>query len=165
LGVYKAYSTRVGAGPLPTELVDATGNLLRERGREYGTTTGRPRRIGWFDAVAARYVARLSGITEIAVTLLDVLDVFDEIKVCTAYHLNEVTIDHLPASDDLMAQVTPVYDTLPGWRQETTQARTLADLPPNALAYIRFLETKIGVPITRVGVGPGREQIVPLGGA
>jgi adenylosuccinate synthase len=164
VGVFKAYSTRVGGGPLPTELLDATGELLRERGREYGTTTGRPRRTGWFDAVAARYVARLNGISEIALTLLDVFDVFDEIRVCTAYRLNEVTIDYLPASEDLLTQVTPVYETLPGWLVATTPARQATDLPPAALAYVRFLEAKLGVPITRVGVGPGREQIVSLVG-
>lgn len=162
VAVYKAYSTRVGSGPLPTELFDATGDLIRERGREYGTTTGRPRRTGWFDAVAARYVARLNGVTEIALTLLDVFDVFDEIKVCTAYRLNDVTINHLPAREDLLTQVKPVFTTLPGWKTDITGVRRPEDLPPEAKAYIAFLEEQIGVPITMVGVGPDREQLVPL---
>jgi adenylosuccinate synthase len=162
LGVFKAYATRVGAGPLPSELHDETGQTIRERGQEYGTTTGRPRRTGWFDAVAARYVARLNGITEVALTLLDVLDVFAEIKVCTGYRLNDVVIDYLPARDDLLAQVTPVYTTLPGWQTSTRDARSAADLPPTALDYVRFLEAAIGAPITLAGVGPGRDQLVPL---
>ncbi len=162
VAVYKAYSTRVGSGPLPTELFDATGDLIRERGREYGTTTGRPRRTGWFDAVAARYVARLNGVTEIALTLLDVFDVFDEIKVCTAYRLNEVTINHLPAREDLLNQVTPVWTTLPGWKTDITGVRRPEDLPPEAQGYIAFLQEQIGVPITMVGVGPDRDQLVPL---
>ena len=162
LAVFKAYSTRVGGGPLPTELHDQTGQTIRERGREYGTTTGRPRRTGWFDAVAARYVTRLNGVTEVALTLLDVFDGFDEIKVCTAYRLNNVTINYLPAREDLLTQVAPIYETLPGWQQTTTGARSVDDLPPNALAYVRFLEDALGAPITLVGVGPGREQLVPL---
>ncbi|HEY8448314.1 MAG TPA: adenylosuccinate synthase [Thermomicrobiales bacterium] len=162
VAVYKAYSTRVGSGPMPTELKDAIGDEIRERGREYGTTTGRPRRTGWFDAVAARYVARLNGVTEIALTLLDVLDTFDEIKVCTAYRLNEVTLTHLPAREDLLAQVVPEFTTLPGWKTDTTGARRAEDLPPAARGYISFLEEQIGVPITMVGVGPDREQLIPL---
>jgi len=162
VGVYKAYSTRVGSGPLPTELHDETGQTIRERGKEYGTTTGRPRRTGWFDAVAARYVARLNGVTEIALTLLDVLDTFDEIKVCTSYRLNDVSLQHLPARGDLLAQVTPEYETVPGWLSNTTAIRSASDLPANALAYIHFLEERIGAKITMVGVGPDREQLVPL---
>lgn len=162
IAVYKAYSTRVGAGPFPTELLDEAGNTIRERGREYGTTTGRPRRTGWFDAVAARYVARLNGVTEIALTLLDVLDVFEEINVCTEYRLNEVSIDYLPAREDLLAQVSPVLTSLSGWKQETTRARDAADLPDGARAYIAFLEKAVDARVTMVGVGPDREQLVPL---
>jgi len=164
IGVYKAYSTRVGHGPLPTELHDETGELIRERGREYGTTTGRPRRTGWFDAVAARYVARLNGVTEVCLTLLDVFDGFDEIKVCTGYRLNDIVIDHLPARDDLLALVEPDYATLPGWRNPITAARSPEELPEAALAYIRFLEAAIGAPVSLVGVGPDRRQLVPLRG-
>ena len=116
LGVYKAYSTRVGAGPMPTELDDATGQLIRDRGHEYGTTTGRPRRTGWFDAVAARHVARLNGVSDIALTLLDVFDVFETIKVCVAYEIDGEIVDEVPARADQLARVQPVYEALPGWR-------------------------------------------------
>jgi adenylosuccinate synthase len=162
VAVFKAYSTRVGGGPLPTELFDETGQTIRERGREYGTTTGRPRRTGWFDAVAARYVARLNGVTEVALTLLDVLDIFDQIDVCTSYRLNEVSVDYLPARDDLLAQVQPVFTTLPGWNTDTSAARIASDLPAAARAYVDFLQEHIGTRITMVGVGPDRDQIVPL---
>jgi len=160
LAVFKAYSTRVGSGPLPTELHDEIGATIRERGREYGTTTGRPRRTGWFDAVAARYVARLNGVTEVALTLLDVLDTFDEIKVCTGYQLNDVSLGYLPAREDLLAQVVPVYETLPGWRQDTTSARAVGELPPAARGFVQFLERAIGAPISMIGVGPDRAQLV-----
>ena len=162
VGVFKAYSTRVGLGPLPTELLDETGDLIRERGREYGTSTGRPRRTGWFDAVTAAYAARLNGVTEVAVTLLDVLDVFGEVKVCTGYRLNEVAVGYLPARDDLLAQVIPTFATFPGWLQDTTGARSASELPPAALGYLRFLEMSIGAPISMVGVGPGRERLVRM---
>jgi adenylosuccinate synthase len=162
LGVFKAYSTRVGAGPLPTELGDETGQLIRERGNEYGTTTGRPRRTGWFDAVAARHVARLNGISDVALTLLDVFDVFETIQVCVAYELDGQVIDTVPALAEELARVRPVYETLPGWQQETIEARRLHDLPEPALAYIRFLAERIEAPISLVGVGPGREQIVDV---
>ncbi len=162
VAVYKAYSTRVGGGPLPTELLDDIGALIRERGREYGTTTGRPRRTGWFDGVAARYPARLSGVTEIALTLLDVLDVFEEINICTGYQLDGAEIAAIPAREDLLARVTPAYASLPGWKQDITGARSKADLPDGALAYVEFLEKHVGAPISMVGVGPAREQLVPL---
>lgn len=162
LGVFKAYSTRVGAGPLPTELHDASGDLIRERGREYGTTTGRPRRTGWFDAVAARYVVQLNGVSEIAMTLLDVLDVFETINVCVAYELDGALITTVPARADDLDRVRPIYETLPGWRQETPGARAMDDLPPGARRYLRFIEERVGAPISLVGVGPSREQIVSL---
>jgi adenylosuccinate synthase len=162
IAVYKAYSTRVGSGPFPTELLDEAGDAIRERGREYGTTTGRPRRTGWFDAVAARYVARLNGVTEVALTLLDVLDGFEEINVCTKYRLNEVMIDHLPAREDLLAQVNPVLTPITGWRTVTTDARAASDLPDKARDYIAFIEREIDARVTMVGVGPDREQLVPL---
>src|SRR5687768_16441248 len=162
LGVYKAYSTRVGAGPLPTELGDATGQLIRDRGHEYGTTTGRPRRTGWFDAVAARYVARLNGISDIALTLLDVFDVFETINVCVGYEIDGEFLDTVPARADRLARVRPVYEALPGWRVSTVGARRAEDLPQLAINYLRFIEEQVGVPVSLVGVGPGREQIVPL---
>jgi adenylosuccinate synthase len=162
LGVFKAYSTRVGAGPLPTELEDATGQLIRDRGHEYGTTTGRPRRTGWFDAVAARHVARLNGISDIALTLLDVFDVFEIIKVCVGYEIDGEVLDAVPARVDRLAQVRPVYETLPGWRASTVGARRAEELPQPALDYLRFIEDQVGVPVSLVGVGPGRDQLVPL---
>jgi adenylosuccinate synthase len=160
LGVFKAYSTRVGAGPLPTELHDSTGDLIRERGREYGTTTGRPRRTGWFDAVAARYVVRLNGVSDVAMTLLDVFDPFAAIQVCVAYDLDGQTITTVPARVEELARAAPVYEQLEGWRAETETARSADDLPPQALAYLRFIEDHIGARISLVGVGPDREQIV-----
>lgn len=162
VAVYKAYSTRVGGGPMPAELIDDTGNLIRERGREYGTTTGRPRRTGWFDAVAARSVARLNGVTEVALTLLDVLDVFEQINVCTSYRLDGSRLTHVPARNDLLARAAAIYEQLPGWRHDVSGARTRRDLPKGALDYISFLAERIGAPITMVGVGPAREQLVPL---
>jgi adenylosuccinate synthase len=160
LAVFKAYSTRVGSGPLPTELQDETGQLIRERGREYGTTTGRPRRIGWFDAIAARHIVRLNGVTEVALTLLDVLDAFEEIRVCTGYEVDGSAITHLPALENVLTRVTPIYQTLSGWREQTTAVRTATDLPTEAEAFIRFLESAIGAPITMIGVGPDRAQLV-----
>ena len=162
LGVYKAYSTRVGAGPLPTELDDATGQLIRDRGHEYGTTTGRPRRTGWFDAVAARHVARLNGVSDIALTLLDVFDVFETIQVCVAYEIDGQIVDTVPARADRLARVRPVYQELPGWRVSTVGARRAEDLPQLAIDYLRFIEERVGVPVSLVGVGPGRDQIVAL---
>ncbi|MCC6705827.1 MAG: adenylosuccinate synthase, partial [Thermomicrobiales bacterium] len=162
IGVYKAYSTRVGAGPMPTELHDETGELIRQRGREYGTSTGRPRRTGWFDGVAARHVARWNGVTEVAVTLTDVLDVFEEIQVARAYRLDGEETTAVPSLVDDYFRVEPVYETVPGWQQDVTGARTRSDLPENALGYLRTLETFLGAPVTMAGVGPGREQLVPL---
>ena len=162
LGVFKAYSTRVGAGPLPTELYDATGDLIRERGREYGTTTGRPRRTGWFDAVAARYVVRLNGVSDVAMTLLDVFDVFETIDVCVAYDIDGNLVTTVPARVEDLARATPVYERLDGWRTETSTARHAADLPPQAMDYLSFIADRIGAPISLVGVGPDREQIVEI---
>ncbi len=160
IGIAKAYQTRVGAGPMPTELTDATGDQIRERGREFGTTTGRPRRIGWLDLVALRYSARINGVTEIALTLLDVLSGFDELKVCTAYEIGgERTIDFDPAAASLDA-VRPVYESLPGFDEEITGARSFGDLPSEARAYIDRVQSFVGVPISIVGVGPDREQTI-----
>jgi len=162
IAVYKAYSTRVGGGPMPTELTDETGNLIRERGREYGTTTGRPRRTGWFDGVAARHVSRLNGVTEVALTLLDVLDVFPEIKVCTGYRLGDETVMYVPARDDLLMKVQAVYSTVEGWSSSTIDARSASDMPSGAMRYIGAIETILGAPVTMVGVGPARDQLVSL---
>ncbi|MBA2470010.1 MAG: adenylosuccinate synthase, partial [Chloroflexia bacterium] len=160
IGVYKAYSTRVGGGPMPAELLEATGELIRERGREWGVNTGRSRRTGWFDAVAARQTSRLNGITEIALTLLDVLDVLDEIGICTGYRIGDRSIGHVPALLDELDGATPNLTFLPGWKQDTTEARSFDQLPENALAYLKAIESHLGAPVRYVGVGPDREQLI-----
>lgn len=160
IGIAKAYQTRVGAGPMPTELTDATGDEIRERGREYGTTTGRPRRIGWLDLVALRYAARVNGVTEIALTLLDVLSGFDELKVCTAYEINgHQTVEFDPSATSLDV-AKPLYETLPGFSQDITGARSIGDLPIQARAYIDRIQDYVGVPVSMIGVGPDREQTI-----
>lgn len=158
IGVMKAYCTRVGAGPFPTELHDEAGERIRERGREYGTTTGRPRRTGWLDLVAARYAVMLNGCTDVALTLFDVLSGFDEVKVCTAYEIDgERTDRFLPDAEDL-SRIQPVYETLPGFSEEIGDARRRKDLPDDARAYLEFIEAFIGARISIVSVGPDRAQ-------
>ena len=163
LGVVKAYTTRVGGGPFVTELDDAVGEEIRTRGKEFGTVTGRPRRCGWFDAVAARYAARLSGVDTLAVALLDVLDTFDELHVCEAYDLNGRRTRDFPSHADDLAAATPIYRTLPGWKTDTTGCRKANDLPANAKKYAETLAELVGVPLGYVGVGPDREQTVGMG--
>jgi adenylosuccinate synthase len=162
IAVFKAYSTRVGGGPFPTELLDETGQLIRERGREYGTTTGRPRRTGWFDAVAARHVVRLNGVSDVTMTLVDVLDVLDEIQVCTGYAIDGESFDHIPADTERLSHARPEFHALTGWHSDITGVRERHDLPENVLKYISFIENQIGAPISMIGVGPDREQLVPL---
>ncbi len=162
-GVFKAYATRVGGGPLPTEILDGpegVGERLRRRGREYGTTTGRPRRCGWFDGAAARYAHRLNRFDAVGVTLLDVLDVFEEIRVCVAYRLDGRTLESIPASTPEAARVEPVYETLPGWGQDITGVRSWAKLPPEARRFADRLGEVIGAEVALVGVGPERSQSV-----
>ena len=161
-GVMKAYSTRVGAGPMPTQLDDATGDRIRERGREYGTTTGRPQRVGWLDLVAVRYSAMVSGVSEIALMLLDVLAGLDELKVCTAYRIDGQITDIFPPDGTSLESVEPIYETLPGFDDSVADSRADGDLPPNAAAYARFVADYVGVPVTTVSVGPEREQTVML---
>ncbi|HET9299819.1 MAG TPA: adenylosuccinate synthetase, partial [Candidatus Polarisedimenticolaceae bacterium] len=165
LGVSKAYATRVGAGPMPTELTDGpqgVGERLRQRGREFGTVTGRPRRCGWFDAVATAYATRLNRFDAVCVTLLDVLDAFDEIKVCVAYTVGDrgPRVDSIPASLAAAESCRPVYETLPGWSTDTTGVRRWEDLPANARAYLDFLGANIGSEVAVVGVGPDRTQSI-----
>ena len=160
IGVAKAYTTRVGGGPFPTELHDATGQKIREIGREYGTTTGRPRRCGWFDAVAVRYTARLSGIDVISLMMMDVLSHVPEIKVCVAYDLDGRRIDHFPSHVDDLRRVTPIYETLPGWQTDVTGAQSLDDLPLLARQYLDRIGQLIGKPVAIVSVGPGRAQTI-----
>jgi len=162
VGVVKAYSTRVGNGPFPTELNDATGERLRSTGHEFGATTGRPRRCGWFDAVALKYSATVNGITRIAVTKLDVLDDFDEISVCVAYEASGKRLRSFPTDAKTLEKVRPVYETLPGWQSDIAGARTLGDLPPNARAYIDTLGRITGTKVWLVSVGPRRDQTITL---
>jgi adenylosuccinate synthase len=162
LGVVKAYTTRVGNGPLPTEASDADGERLRELGGEFGAVTGRPRRCGWFDATVVRYAVRVNGLTGLAVTKLDVLDTFAEIKVGTAYRLDGEACEEMPSEVDLLGRVQPVYETLPGWQRSTADARKLADLPAEARRYLDRLEQLSGAPIRYVSVGTRRDQIIEV---
>ena len=162
IGVCKSYSTRVGGGPFPTELDNEIGQHIRDMGNEYGTTTGRPRRCGWFDAVAVRYTRRLGGVTSIALTMMDVLSELDEIQVCTSYELDGQEIDYFPSQVDELRRLKPVYTTFPGWREDVSGARQSEDLPPNALAYAREIEKLVGCPIAYLSVGPDREQTILL---
>ena len=160
LGITKAYTTRVGAGPFPTELNDAIGQRLGERGREFGTVTGRPRRCGWFDAVAVRQAVKVGGIDGIALTKLDVLDGFDHIQICTAYRRGRQTYDYLPAATAIQAELEPVYETAEGWHESTRGARSWADLPATAIKYIVRLEELIGAPVALLSTSPEREDTV-----
>jgi adenylosuccinate synthase len=164
-GVAKAYATRVGAGPFPSELDDDLGEGLRRRGGEFGTTTGRARRTGWMDLVALRYAARINGFTALAITKLDVLTGFDRIHVCTRYRGREgAEFDHFPYHQTVLHHSTAEYETLPGWSEDLGECRTPEDLPQNARDYLAYLAERIGVPIALVGVGPGRDQIVWMAG-
>jgi adenylosuccinate synthase len=163
IGIFKAYSTRVGAGPLPTELDDGpegSGEKLRKRGREYGTTTGRARRCGWFDGVAAAYSNRLNRFDAVCVMLLDVLDAFDEVRVCTAYRIDGVRTETIPASLPSSARVEAEYETLPGWMTDLSGVRRWEDLPPAARRYLDRLGEVIGAEVALASVGPERSQTV-----
>jgi len=162
IGISKAYVTRVGSGPFPTELLDATGEQLRQTGGEFGATTGRPRRCGWFDAMVIRYAVRVNGLTGIALTKLDVLSDFDTIKVCTGYTCNGTPLETLPASLELFEKCQPVYEELPGWKSDITGARTFDDLPQQARDYVKRLEELAGCQIVLVSVGPRRDQTIIL---
>ncbi len=160
LGVMKAYTTRVGLGPMPTEIEGELAQTIRDRGGEYGTTTGRPRRIGWLDLVALRYSVMVNGVTHVAMTMLDVLSGLDEVKVCSAYDVDGVKTDRfLPDSADL-ARAKPMFETLPGFAQDISTCRNVGDLPPEARGLIERVESAIGVPVAFVGVGPDREQTI-----
>ena len=160
LGIAKAYTTRVGGGPFPTELMDETGVLIGQRGHEFGTNTGRPRRCGWFDAVLVRQTVRTSGIDGIALTKLDILDGFKQIKICTGYLLDGVLIDHLPASQGAQARVVPVYETLEGWSGTTHAARSWGALPAQAIKYVRRVEELIGAPVALASTSPERDDTI-----
>ncbi|MEX0746212.1 MAG: adenylosuccinate synthase [Phycisphaeraceae bacterium] len=160
MGIVKAYQTRVGGGPMPTQLHDAVGERIRERGREYGTTTGRPRRCGWLDLVALKYTTAVSGATGIALMLLDVLAGFDELKVCVAYRHGGRTLEDFPADADVLDAVEPVYETLPGFAASVEDCRRFDDLPEQAKAYIQRIEQHVDVPVVMASVGPRRDQSV-----
>jgi adenylosuccinate synthase len=160
-GIAKAYTTRVGAGPFPTELHDEVGEQIRERGGEFGTTTGRPRRTGWMDLVALRYAARINSLTALAITKLDVLSGFDRIRVCTRYRgKDEARFDTFPYHQSVLHHAVGEYEQLPGWTEDLGECRTESDLPQAAREYLEFLAERSGVPIGLVGVGPGREQVI-----
>ena len=160
LGITKAYTTRVGEGPFPTEQDNEVGQFLGERGHEFGTVTGRKRRCGWFDAVLVRQAVAVNGINGIALTKLDVLDGMDEIKVCTGYKLDGTLIDYLPASQGAQARVEPVYETVEGWKGTTAGARSWADLPAQAVKYVRLIEERIGAPVALLSTSPEREDTI-----
>ena len=160
IGVAKAYTTRVGEGPFPTELNDEVGQLLGDLGAEFGTTTGRRRRCGWFDAVIGRYAVRINGLDCLAITKLDVLDKLEEIKVCVAYEIDGEICNHFPTNASQFEHCKPVYKTLPGWQQDTSGCRSLTDLPKKALSYLKYLAELMKVPIAIVSVGPGRDQTI-----
>ena len=160
IGVAKAYTTRVGEGPFPTELLDEVGKMLGARGAEFGTTTGRQRRCGWFDAAIGRYAVRINGLDCLAIAKLDVLDSLEEIKVCVAYELDGQRCEYFPRSARILARCQPIYETLPGWQRSTTDCRSLADLPGAALDYLKFLAELMAVPIAIVSVGAKREQTI-----
>ena len=162
IGVAKCYTSRVGGGPFPTEQDNETGEHIRKLGNEFGTTTGRPRRCGWFDAVAVRYTARLSGVDALSMMMLDVLSELDEIQVCTAYRIDGKEINYFPSHVDDLRRIEPVYETLPGWKQDVTGARSIDDLPENAIRYVRRISELVGIPVEIISIGPDRVQTIFL---
>jgi adenylosuccinate synthase len=162
IGILKAYTTRVGAGPFPTELLDADGDALRSIGGERGVTTGRDRRCGWFDAVIARYATRVNGLTDLFLTKLDVLTGWERIPVCVGYEIEGRRVDELPYSQSDFHHATPVYEYLPGWSQDITATKSFGDLPKNAQGYVKALEEMSGAPVSAIGVGPGRDETIQI---
>jgi len=160
IGILKAYTTRVGSGPFPTELFDADGDALRKIGGEVGVTTGRNRRCGWFDAPIARYAVRVNGLTDFFLTKLDVLTGWEKIPVCVAYEVDGIRVEELPASQTDFHHAKPIYEYLPGWKENISKAKSVEDLPNNAREYVKFLEKVSGAPISAIGVGPGRDETI-----
>ena len=160
IGVAKAYTTRVGEGPFPTELHDAIGEQIGQRGAEFGTTTGRKRRCGWFDGVIGRYAVRINGLDCLAVTKLDVLDDLEEIKVCTAYELDGKVVRDFPSDARAFARAIPIYETLPGWKRSTSECKTVEELPTEAKEYLKFLADLTGTPIAIISLGASRGQTI-----
>jgi len=161
-GIYKAYCTRVGSGPFPTELENEIGETIRERAWEYGATTGRPRRVGWFDAVIGRYSCMVNGFTSLVITRLDVLDGFPSVKICTGYHADGQELTHVPSSISLLERCRPVYEELSGWERPTAGATRPEELPPEAMTYVRRIEELVGAPVNIISTGPKREETVVL---
>ncbi|MFE4513228.1 adenylosuccinate synthase [Kitasatospora sp. NPDC056783] len=162
IGILKAYTTRVGSGPFPTELLDEDGEALRRIGGERGVTTGRDRRCGWFDAVIARYATRVNGLTDFFLTKLDVLTGWEQIPVCVAYEIDGKRVEELPYNQSDFHHAKPIYETLPGWTEDISKAKTFAELPKNAQAYVKALEEMSGAPISAIGVGPGRTETIQI---
>jgi adenylosuccinate synthase len=160
IGIVKAYTTRVGEGPFPTELFDDHGEYLRKTGAEYGTTTGRPRRCGWLDTVIGRYATRINGVTDFVVTKLDVLTGLDTVPICVAYGVDGVRHDEMPMSQSDFHHAVPVYEEMPGWWEDISDCRTFAELPPNAQRYVERVEELVGARVSAIGVGPGRDAII-----
>ena len=160
LGIIKAYTTRVGAGPFPTELFDKWGEYLQTTGGEIGVNTGRKRRCGWYDSVIARYATRVNGITDLVLTKLDILTGLDEIPVCVAYDVDGGRFDEVPVNQTDFHHAKPIYEMLPGWNADITGCRTFEDLPENAQRYIEFVEKQIGARVSVIGVGPGRDEVI-----
>ena len=162
VGVFKAYSTRVGSGPMPTEMLGQSGDDLREKAHEYGTTTGRARRVGWFDAVAARYSCQINGFTGMVLTRLDILDGMDDVKICVGYRAGGQTLERFPANTALLEECEPVYEKLPGWQDPTASATRTEQLPPNALAYVRRIEALVGCEAQIISTGPSRDETIAI---
>jgi adenylosuccinate synthase len=162
IGIMKAYTTRVGSGPFPTELLDEDGEQLRQIGGERGVTTGRNRRCGWYDAVIARYASRVNGLTDLFLTKLDVLSAWDRIPVCVAYDIDGERVEELPMTQTGFHHAKPIYEYLPGWQSDISGAKTLEDLPANARAYVQFLEDISGTRISAIGVGQDRDATIPI---
>ena len=162
VGVFKAYSTRVGEGPMPTEMHDEMGEELREKAHEYGTTTGRPRRVGWFDAVAAKYSRAVNGLTGLVLTRLDILDGVSSVKVCVGYRVDGRELDRFPSNTSLLAKCQPVYEEYPGWDQPTASATSISQLPENAVAYVKRIEDLVGCRVQIISTGPSREETIQV---
>ncbi|WP_431842962.1 adenylosuccinate synthase [Calidifontibacter indicus] len=160
IAIFKAYTTRVGEGPFPTELLDDKGEFLRKQGAEFGTTTGRPRRCGWVDTVIGRYATRVNGVTDFVLTKLDVMTGLETVPVCVAYHVEGVRHDEMPMSQSDFHHATPIYEELPGWFEDISHCRTWDELPENCRKYVEFVEERIGARISVIGVGPGREEVI-----
>jgi adenylosuccinate synthase len=162
MGIFKSYTTRVGKGPFPTELFDEDGTKLQDFGKEFGATTGRPRRCGWFDAVEAKYSVQINGFTEITLTKLDILDHFDTIKVCTGYECGGAQTDRMSKLISDLSDVKPIYKTFEGWNQPTTGIDSYDKLPEKTREYIKFIADFIGVPVKIISTGPGRDEIIQI---